>query len=62
MTRLPGAPAGPVRKFEPDVYSVLLLIAVAFLLTAIVVVTMDLTKNYGMSVGDLFQGPPRLPR
>ncbi len=62
MTRLPGAPAGPVRKFVPDVYTVLLLIGVLFLVAAIVVVTVDLTKNYGMSVGQLFQGPPKLPR
>lgn len=61
MTRLPGAPAGPVRKFVPDVYSVLLLIGVLFMLAAIVVVTVDLTQNYGMAFGDLIQGP-KLPR
>jgi hypothetical protein len=62
MTRLPGAPAGPVKRFLPDVYSVLLLIGALFLMAAIVVVTVDLTKNYGLSVGQLFQGPPRIPR
>jgi hypothetical protein len=61
MTRLPLTPAGAVKRFMPDVYSVLLLIAVLFMLAAIVFVTMELTKTYGLSVGDLIQSPPKLP-
>jgi hypothetical protein len=62
MSRLPGAPAASAKKFMPDVYSVLLLIGVAFMLAAIVVVTMDLTRTYGLSVGDLFKASPTMPK
>jgi hypothetical protein len=62
MTRLPGAPAGPVRKPVPDVYSVLLLIAVIFLVAAITVVTVDLMTSYRLSFGQIFQASPQLPR
>ena len=57
MTRLPGAPAGPARKAVPDIYSVLLLVGILCLLTACVVLYLDLTKNYGLSFGQLFTGP-----
>lgn len=62
MNRLQGAAAGQARKAAPDVYSVLLLIGVMFLVTAIVVVVLDLTKNYGLGVAELIQGPSKLPR
>jgi len=56
MTRLPGVPAGPARRANPDVYTVLLFVGILFLLTACVVVLVDLTRNYGMTVGQLFSG------
>ncbi len=56
MSRLPGTPGAQVRKPEPDIYSALLLIGISFLLVACVCVFMDLTKNYGMSLGQLFSG------
>ncbi len=62
MTRLPGAPAGSVRRAVPDVYSVLLLIAVIFLVAAIVVVTVDLVQSYGLSFGQIFQASPMTPK
>jgi len=55
MSRLPGTPGGPVAKAEPDVYTVLLMIAVLFMLTACVTVFMTLTQDYGFTVGQLFK-------
>ena len=56
MTRLPGTPPGAIRTADPDIYTVLLLVGVLFLLTACVCVYLDLTKTYGMTVGQLFTG------
>jgi hypothetical protein len=61
MTRLPGMPAGQARKPNPDVYTVLLLVGILFLSTACIVVLVDLTRNYGMTIGQLFSSAP-LPR
>lgn len=57
MSRLPGGPAGQVQTAEPDVYTVLLLIGVLFMLTACIIVYMDLTKTYGLTIGQLFTAP-----
>jgi len=57
MSRLPGSPAGQVRKADPDIYTVLLLVGVLFLLTAVVCVYMDLTKTYGLTIGQMFSAP-----
>jgi hypothetical protein len=54
MTRLPGTPGGPLVKAEPDVYTVLLMVAVLFMLAACVTVFMTLTKDYGFTIGQLF--------
>jgi len=54
MSRLPGSLAGQVRKAEPDVYTVLLLVAVLILLTACICVATDLTSNYGLTIGQFF--------
>ncbi len=62
MTRLPSTPGAPIRKAQPDVYTVLLLVAVIFLIAAIAVVASDLIKNYGMSFVQLFQVAPHPPR
>ncbi|NLF30117.1 MAG: hypothetical protein GX591_04420 [Planctomycetes bacterium] len=60
MTRLPGTPGGPIVKAEPDVYTVLLMVAVLFMLTACVTVYMTLSQDYGYTVADLF-GNPTIP-
>ena len=57
MTRLPGAGAGRVRMAAPDVYAVLLIVGVLFLLTACVVLCVDLMRNYGLSFVQLFSSP-----
>ena len=56
MTRLPGTSPGAARTTAPDVYTVLLLVGVLFLLVACVVVYLDLTQNYGLEIGQLFKG------
>ena len=56
MTRLPGASMGPGRKPAPDVYSILLLVGILFLLTACIVAFLDLKQTYGLSFGGLFSG------
>jgi hypothetical protein len=56
MTRIPGAVAGLGRKPLPDIYSVLLLIGVLFLVISTIVVGYDLMANYGLSFGQLFGG------
>lgn len=56
MTRIPGAVAGMSRKPLPDIYSVLLLIGVLFLVISTIVVGYDLVVNYGVSIGQLFGG------
>ncbi len=55
MSRVPGTPGGPVVKAEPDVYTVLLMVAVLFMLTACITVFVTLTKDYGFTVGQLFK-------
>ena len=55
MSRVPGA-AAPVKYAEPDVYTVLLIVGVLLMLTACVIVYLDLTQNYGMTIGQLFTG------
>lgn len=54
MSRLPGGPAGQIRKADPDVYTVLLLVGVLFLLAACICVYMDLTSSYGVEISQLF--------
>ena len=57
MSRLPGGPAGQIRTAEPDIYTVLLLIGVLFLLVACICTYMDLAQNYGMTFVQLFTAP-----
>ncbi|NQU75250.1 MAG: hypothetical protein HQ546_02910 [Planctomycetes bacterium] len=56
MTRLGGIIAGPIRRLAPDIYTVLLLVGILFLLVGCIVVCWDLMHNYGLSVGQLFKG------
>ena len=56
MTRLPAAPTGLARKVAPDIYTVLLLVGILFLLAACIIVLLDLVHNYGLSAGQLFKG------
>jgi len=62
MTRLPGAGVGRARKVAPDIYAVLLIVGILFLLTACVMVCVDLTQNYGLSFADLFKSTKGLPK
>ena len=57
MTRLPGTGAGRIRKVAPDIYAVLLIVGILFLMTACVTVCVDLMRNYGLSFGQLFSSP-----
>lgn len=56
MTRLPGPPGAAASKPAPDVYTALLLAAILFLLIAIITVFLNLTQNYGLSIGQIFAG------
>ena len=51
---------GPVIavKPQPNVYTVLLIIAIVAMAVAAIIGVDDLTNNYGMSFGDLFQYTP----
>ena len=57
MTRLPGSGVGRIRKAAPDIYSVLLIVGILFLLTTCIMVCVDLMQNYGLSFGQLFASP-----
>lgn len=56
MSRLPGSPAGAPRNPAPDVYTALLLAAILFMLVALVTVFLNLSQNYDVSIGQLFNG------
>ena len=50
-------------KPQPDIYTLLLVVANLLLLVAIGVVMYNLMANYGMSVGQIFSGKlPGLPK
>ena len=64
MTRLVTG-AGTVRRAMPDIYTVLLMVGILFLLIGTVVVAWDLLSpsGYAMGIGQLFTGaeiPPKL--
>ncbi len=61
MSRLPGTPAMPAKRAAPDVYTVLLLVAILLLIAGIVCVHWNLTTNYGLTFGQLFKSvdPPK---
>ena len=61
MTRFAGAPASPARRAIPDVYTALLLVGVLFLMVSLIVVSVDLLRNWGLTFGQLFTGV-QLPR
>lgn len=55
---------GPVVqvKPQPNIYTVLLMVAVVVLVFATVVVCYDLMTTYGMSFGDIFSGQVTGPK
>lgn len=61
MTRIPGNLPGPVRRPTADVYTVLLVIGILFLLVATIVVTQNLMGPYELTFGELFRGSGQLP-
>lgn len=58
MTRIPGPPVAAGRNPVPDIYSVLLLIGILFLLIGSITVCHDLLSNYGLSFKQLFYVAP----
>jgi hypothetical protein len=56
MTSLP--PQGPVVKVkpQPDLYTLLLILAILILAVTIGVVLYDLMANYGMTLGEILTG------
>ena len=56
-----NVPGPIVRKPQPDVYTLLLLVAILLLAVGIGVVLHNLTTTYGMSVGDIFSGKTNVP-
>lgn len=61
MTATP--PQGPVVRVKPQptVYTLLLVLAILFLVIAAAVATRDLMTTYGLSFGQLFQAADTLP-
>ena len=58
MTQAQTSPQGPVVKVkpEPNIYTILLIIAIVASLAALIVMIWNLTVNYGMSFGEVFSG------
>ena len=56
MTRIPSS--GPVVRVkpQPDIYTLLLAIAIVVLAVAVGVVVQNLLSTYGLSFGQLFSG------
>ncbi len=50
-------PQGPVVKVKPrpNIYTLLLLVAILFVVTATVIATQDLMNTYDVRIGDLFK-------
>ena len=55
MTAMP--PQGPVVKVkpQPNIYTLLLLVAILFVVAATVIATQDLMNTYDVQIGDLFK-------
>jgi len=56
MTAMP--PQGPVVKVkpQPDIYTLLLIVAILVLAAGVGAVVWDLMENYGLTFGQLFTG------
>lgn len=57
MTRLPGTPAGRTPGAAPNIYTVLLIVGILFLLATVIVLCVDLFQTYQLSFAQLFSGP-----
>jgi len=61
MTQITQGPVVQVKP-QPNVYTVLLIVAIVVLALATGVVLYDMMTSYGMSFGDIFSSQPVTPK